>query len=78
MPENLMTENKVAARIGRHRYLVARDRAAGNLTPEIEYSQTATKTVHLYTEAEVRRYDEWLRDKNMAPYKATKKGGPKR
>lgn len=74
MPENLMTENKVAARIGRHRYLVARDRANGNLTPEIEYAITPTKTARLYTEAEVRRYDSWLRDKNLAPYKATKKG----
>lgn len=74
MPENLMTENKVAARIGRHRYLVARDRAAGNLTPEIEYALTATKTARLYTEAEVIRYDAWLREKNLAPYRATKKG----
>lgn len=74
MPENLLTEAKVAARIGRHRYLVARDRAAGHLTPEIEYQQTHTKTVRLYTEAEVRRYDAWLREKNLAPYRATKKG----
>lgn len=74
MPENLLTEAKVAARIGRHRYLVARDRAAGHLTPQIEYAQTATNAVRLYTEAEVRRYDAWLRDKNLAPYKATKKG----
>lgn len=74
MPKNLMTENKVAARIGRHRYLVARDRAAGHLTPEIEYQQTNTKTVRLYTEAEVTRYDAWLREKNLSPYRATKKG----
>lgn len=74
MPENLLTEAKVAARIGRHRYLVARDRAAGHLTPKIEYAQNATKTARLYTEAEVRRYDEWLREKNLAPYRATKKG----
>lgn len=74
MPETLMTEAKVAARIGRHRYLVACDRAAGHLTPEIEYQQTQTKTVRLYTEAEVRRYDEWLRKKNLSPYRATKKG----
>lgn len=74
MPENLMTEAKVAARIGRHRYLVARDRAAGHLTPEIEYQQTQTKTVRLYTETGVSRYDAWLREKNLAPYRATKKG----
>lgn len=74
MPENLMTEAKVAARSGRHRYLVARDRSAGHLTPEIEYQQTPTKTVRLYTETEVSRYDAWLREKNLAPYRATKKG----
>lgn len=74
MPENLMTEAKVAARIGRHRYLVSRDRAAGHLTPEIEYQQTQTKTARLYTETEVSRYDAWLRKKNLAPYRATKKG----
>lgn len=68
MPENLMTENKVAARIGRHRYLVALDRAAGRLTPEIEYSQTPTQTVRLYTEAEMHRYDEWLQKTHRAPY----------
>lgn len=78
MPENLMTEAKVAERIGRHRYLVARDRATGHLTPKIEYAQNATKTARLYTEAEVSRYDAWLRDKNLAPYRKTKKGGPKR
>lgn len=66
---SLLTENKVAARIGRHRYLVARDRAAGHLAPEIEYQQTKTKTVRLYTEAEMRRYDAWLREKGLAPYK---------
>lgn len=64
----LLTENKVAARIGRHRYLVARDRANGHLTPEIEYQQAKTKTVRLYTEAEVARYDAWLREKGYAPY----------
>lgn len=74
MPENLLTEAKVAARIGRHRYLVARDRAAGHLTPEIEYPQTPTQTVRLYTETEVRRYDTWLREKNLDPYRKTKKG----
>lgn len=74
MPENLLTEAKVAARIGRHRYLVSRDRAAGHLTPEIEYATTPTKTIRLYTEAEVSRYDSWLREKNLAPYRATKKG----
>lgn len=73
MPETLMTEAKVAARIGRHRYLVARDRAAGHLTPEIEYPRDDTKTARLYTEAEVARYDAWLRDKNLAPYRKTKK-----
>lgn len=78
MPENLMTEAKVAARVGRHRYLVARDRADGHLTPKIEYAQNSQKTARLYTEAEVRRYDAWLREKNLAPYKATKKGGRKR
>lgn len=78
MPETLMTEAKVAARVGRHRYLVSRDRAAGHLTPKIEYAQNATKTARLYTEAEVRRYDEWLREKNLSPYRATKKGGRKR
>lgn len=74
MPENLLTEAKVAARLGRHRYLVARDRAAGHLTPEIEYQQANTKTVRLYTEAEVRRYDAWLREKNLSPYRPPKKG----
>ena len=74
MPENLLTEAKVAARIGRHRYLVARDRAAGHLTPKIEYAQNSKKTARLYTEAEVRRYDTWLREKNLAPYRKTKKG----
>lgn len=74
MPENLMTENKVAAHIGRHRYLVALDRAAGHLTPQIEYAITPTKTARLYTEAEVTRYDQWLREKNLAPYRKTKKG----
>ena len=74
MPENLMTEAKVAARIGRHRYLVARDRAAGHLTPKIEYTQNSQKTVRLYTEAEVSRYDAWLREKNLAPYRKTEKG----
>ena len=74
MPETLMTEAKVAARIGRHRYLVALDRAAGHLTPEIEYAQNSQKTARLYTEAEVRRYDAWLREKNLSPYRATKKG----
>lgn len=74
MTTNLLTEAKVAARIGRHRYLVALDRSAGRLTPEIEYSQTQTQTVRLYTEAEMRRYDGWLREKNLAPYRKTKKG----
>lgn len=68
MPENLMTENKVAARIGRHRYLVARDRAAGHLTPKIEYTQNASRTVRLYTEAEASRYDAWLQKTHRAPY----------
>lgn len=74
MTTNLLTEAKVAARIGRHRYLVALDRAAGRLTPEIEYAQTSTQTVRLYTEAEMRRYDRWLRTTRRAPYnrKATK------
>lgn len=78
MTTNLLTEAKVAARIGRHRYLVALDRAAGHLTPEIEYTQTPTQTVRLYTESEMRRYDEWLREKNLAPYQKTKKGRRKR
>lgn len=65
---SLLTENKVAARIGRHRYLVARDRAAGHLTPEVEYQQTETKTVRLYTEAEADRYTRWLRKNNRSPY----------
>lgn len=65
---SLLTENKVAARIGRHRYLVARDRAAGHLTPEVEYQQTETKTVRLYAEAEMHRYDAWLRENSRAPY----------
>jgi hypothetical protein len=68
MPTNLLTEAKVATRIGRHRYLVALDRAAGRITPEIEYSQTETQTVRLYTEAEMRRYDQWLRTTHRAPY----------
>lgn len=74
MAANLLPEAKVAARIGRHRYLVALDRAAGKLAPEIEYSQTPTQTVRLYTEAEMRRYDQWLRETHRAPYnrKATK------
>lgn len=74
MTTNLLTEAKVAARIGRHRYLVALDRTAGRLTPEIEYAQTPTQTVRLYTEAEMRRYDAWLRETTRAPYnrKATK------
>lgn len=74
MPETLMTEAKVAARIGRHRYLVARDRAAGHLTPEIEYQGAGARTVRLYTETELRRYDQWLREKNLAPYRGAKKG----
>lgn len=74
MPTNLLTEAKVAARIGRHRYLVSRDRAAGNLTPELEYAQTPAQTVRLYTETEMHRYDQWLRENHRAPYnrKATK------
>lgn len=68
MTTNLLTEAKVAARIGRHRYLVALDRAAGQITPEIEYAQTPTQTVRLYTEAEMRRYDQWLRETARAPY----------
>lgn len=68
MPQSLLTEAKVAARIGRHRYLVARDRTNNRLTPEIEYAQTPTQTVRLYTEAEMRRYDAWLRDTRRAPY----------
>lgn len=68
MPKNLMTESKMAIRIGRHRYLVARDRAAGRLTPEVEYQQTPHLYVRLYTEAEADRYDQWLRDTNRAPY----------
>lgn len=68
MTTNLLTEAKVADRIGRHRYLVALDRAAGHLTPEIEYAQTPTQTVRLYTEAEMRRYDQWLRETHRAPY----------
>ena len=68
MPETLMTEAKVAARIGRHRYLAARDRAAGHLTPEIEYQQTKAKTIRLYTETEMHRYDQWLRENHRAPY----------
>lgn len=65
---SLLTENKVAARIGRHRYLVARDRINGRLTPEVEYQQTPRLTVRLYTEAEADRYDRWLRENNRAPY----------
>nr|DAV51076.1 MAG TPA: hypothetical protein [Caudoviricetes sp.] len=68
MTTNLLTEAKVAARIGRHRYLVALDRAAGHLTPEIEYAQTPTQTVRLYTETEMRRYDAWLQKTHRAPY----------
>ena len=78
MTTNLLTEAKVAARIGRHRYLVALDRAAGRLTPQIEYAQTPTQTVRLYTEVELHRYDQWLREKNLAPYRKTKKGRRKR
>lgn len=65
---NLLTENKVASRIGRHRYLVALDRAAGHITPELEYIQTPKITVRLYTEAEMHRYDAWLRKTGRAPY----------
>lgn len=68
MTTKLLTEAKLAARIGRHRYLVALDRAAGRLTPEIEYSQTHTQTVRLYTETEMRRYDAWLHETHRAPY----------
>lgn len=68
MTTNLLTEAKVAASIGRHRYLVALDRAAGRLTPEIEYAQTQTQTVRLYTETEMRRYNQWLRKTHRAPY----------
>lgn len=68
MTTNLLTEAKVAARIGRHRYLVALDRAAGHITPEIEYTQTPTQTVRLYTETEMRRYDQWLQKNRRAPY----------
>lgn len=68
MSKNLMTENKVAARVGRHRYLVALDRVAGRLTPEVEYQQTPHLYVRLYTEAEADRYDQWLRETNRAPY----------
>lgn len=68
MTTNLLTEAKVAARIGRHRYLIALDRAAGHITPEIEYFQTPTQTVRLYTETEMRRYDQWLQKTHRAPY----------
>lgn len=68
MPVKLLTESKVAARIGRHRYLVARDRAAGHITPMTEYEQTTNLTVRLYTEREMRRYDQWLRETRRAPY----------
>lgn len=68
MTTNLLTEAKVAALIGRHRYLVALDRAAGHLTPEIEYAQTSTQIVRLYTEPEMRRYDAWLQKTHRAPY----------